>query len=103
MIDKVGPNVVGLKKGDRVTCRYVWGAYAQYIVCKPFNVKVLSDVFPLVETSLIEILPGVIHTAELGEINQGKNVLIMGQGVSGLVITQVLKLYSPKNLYSRNL
>lgn len=108
VIDKVGPNVIGLKEGDRVTCRYVWGAYAQFIVCKPFNVKVLPNDFPLVETSLIEILPGVIHTAELGEIDQDKNVLIMGQGVSGLVITQVIKLYSPKNLvvtdlYDKNL
>lgn len=25
VIDKVGPNVIGLRKGDLVTCRYVWG------------------------------------------------------------------------------
>ncbi|MDF2802479.1 MAG: alcohol dehydrogenase catalytic protein [Anaerocolumna sp.] len=98
IIDKVGPHVIGLKVGDQVTCRYVWGAFAQYIVCKPFNVKVLPADFPLEEVSLIEILPGVIHTAELGQINPTKNVLIMGQGVSGLTITQVVSQYSPKNL-----
>jgi threonine dehydrogenase-like Zn-dependent dehydrogenase len=98
IIDKVGANVIGLKKGDKVTCRYVWGAFAQYILCKPFNVKVLPQDFPLEEISLIEILPGVIHTAELGKIDQTKNVLIMGQGVSGLVITQVVSQFSPKNL-----
>ncbi|MDI3311842.1 MAG: alcohol dehydrogenase catalytic domain-containing protein [Thermoanaerobacterium sp.] len=98
VIDKVGSNVVGLKEGDKVVCRYVWGAFAQYIVCKPFNLKVLPADFPLEEISLIEILPGVIHTAELAQIDQSKNVLIMGQGVSGLVLTQVIKLYSPKNL-----
>ena len=98
VIDQVGPNVIGIQVGDRVTCRYVWGAFAEYIVCRPFNVKVLPHNFPLLEASLIEILPGVIHAAELGQINSTKNVLITGQGVSGLVLTQVLKLYSPKNL-----
>lgn len=98
VIDCVGPHVVGLEAGDPVTCRYVWGAFAEYIVCRPFNVKVLPRTFPLKEASLIEILPGVIHAAELGAIDQTKHVLIMGQGVSGLVLTQVVKLFSPKSL-----
>jgi threonine dehydrogenase-like Zn-dependent dehydrogenase len=98
VIDQVGRHVHGLRVGDTVTCRYVWGAFAEYIVCSAFNVKVLPPGFPLRETSLIEILPGVIHAAELGEIDQTRNVLITGQGVSGLVLTQVLALYSPKNL-----
>ena len=98
VIDKLGCQVIGLKVGDRVACRYVWGAFAQYVVCRPFNVKVLPDSFPLKETSLIEIMPGVIHTAELGQIDPAKTVLITGQGVSGLVLTQVLALYSPKSL-----
>ncbi len=98
VIDKTGDKVVGLKTGQTVTCRYVWGAFAEYIVCNPFNVKVLPDDFPLLETSLIEILPGVLHTAELAKIDGTKNLLIMGQGVSGLVLTQVLSLFSPKNL-----
>lgn len=98
IIDKIGSNIMGLKVGDKVTCRYVWGAFAQFIVCTPFNVKVLPADFPLHEISLIEILPGVIHAAELCKLDQTKNVLIMGQGVSGLVLTQVLSLHSPKNL-----
>jgi len=97
-IDRIGPNVQGLKVGDIVTCRYVWGAFAEYIVCRPFNVKVLPPGFPLKETSLIEILPGVIHTAELARITPSTDVLITGQGVSGLVLTQVLRLYSPRSL-----
>ncbi len=97
-IDKLGPNVQGLRAGDKVTCRYVWGAFAEYLVCKPFNLHVLREDFPLDEASLIEILPGVIHAAELAQIDQTKNVLVMGQGVSGLVITQVFRLYSPGSL-----
>ena len=98
IIDKTGPNVAGLKVGDKVTCRYVWGAFAEYIVCRPFNVKVLPPDFPMEAVSLIEILPGILHTAELGKIDQTKSVLIMGQGVSGLIMTQVIGLYSPKKL-----
>lgn len=98
VIDKVGKAVVGIRVGDLVTCRYVWGALAEYITCAPFNVKVLPPTFPMLEISLIEILPGVIHAAELARITPHSNVLLTGAGVSGLVIAQVLKLYSPRSL-----
>ena len=98
VIDQLGPNVEGLRVGDQVTCRYVWGAFAEYIVCRPFNVKVVPPSFPLIDTSLIEILPGVLHAVEIGQISQRTSVLIMGQGVSGLVLTQVVRLHSPKAL-----
>lgn len=98
VIDQVGENVAGLRIGDVVTCRYVWGAFAEYIVCRPFNVKALPPGFPLKETSLIEVLPGILHPAELGRIDQTKNVLITGQGVSGLILTQVLALHSLRAL-----
>lgn len=98
VIDKLGPNVQGLRVGDQVTCRYVWGAYAQYLVCRPFNVKTLPPDFPLEEISLIEVLPGILNAAELGRIDQSQNVLITGQGVSGLTMSQVVRLYNPRNL-----
>ena len=103
VIDRVGRCVVGLQVGDRVTCRYVWGAFAEFIVCKPFNVKVLPPHFPMLEISLIEILPGVIHAAELARITPHSRVLITGQGVSGLVLTQIFKLYSPAVLVCTDL
>lgn len=98
VIDQVGENIIGLQVGDHVTLRYVWGAFAEYVCCSPFAVKVLPKSFPLIEGSLIEVLPPLIHTAELGEISPNKNVLIMGQGVSGLAMTQVINLFSPRNL-----
>ena len=98
VIDQVGPNVHGLAIGDKVTCRYVWGAFAEYIVCKPFNVKVMPESMALDEISLVEILPGVIHTAELSDIRHNSRVLIMGQGVSGLILTQVISQYSPAEM-----
>lgn len=98
IVDKIGSEITGIKVGDKVTCRYVWGAFAEYIVCEPFNVKVLPDSYPLDGISLIEVLPGILHTAELARIDGSTNVLITGQGVSGLMLTQVISLFSPKNL-----
>jgi threonine dehydrogenase-like Zn-dependent dehydrogenase len=98
VIDKVGPNVIGVKEGDHVALRYVWGAFAEYVCCPPFSLKVLPKDLPLIEGSLIEVLPGIIHAAELGDISPNKNVLITGQGVSGLVMTQVINMFSPRNL-----
>jgi threonine dehydrogenase-like Zn-dependent dehydrogenase len=98
VIDKVGENVIGLQEGDQVALRYVWGAFAEYICCEPFAVKVLPKELPLIEGSLIEVIPPLLHTAELAEISPNKNVLIMGQGVSGLAMTQVISLFSPRNL-----
>ena len=98
VIDKIGKNIKTLKIGQKVTCRYVWGAYAEYIVCRPINVQVLPDDFDMKDMSLIEILPGVIHAAELSQCDSGRTVLITGQGVSGLIMTQVMALYSPKEL-----
>jgi hypothetical protein len=65
-IDKLGKTVIGLKEGDKVVLRYVWGAFAEYIVCKPFNILKVPDEIPMLESSLIEILPGILHAAELG-------------------------------------
>jgi len=98
VIDKIGKNVIGLKVGDHVALRYVWGAFAEYVCCNPFSVKVLPKDLPLIEGSLIEVLPGIIHAAEIAEISPHKDVLITGQGVSGLVMTQVVSLFSPRNL-----
>lgn len=107
-VERVGRMVQGINVGDKVTCRYVWGAYAQYITCKPFNVLVLPPDYPMKAASLTEILPSVLHACELGRIDNTKNVLIMGQGVSGLTLTQAVRLYSPRNLvvtdlYDKNL
>ncbi|MFS0724795.1 zinc-dependent alcohol dehydrogenase [Paenibacillus sp. 1P07SE] len=98
VIDKVGSGVIGVKAGDHVALRYVWGAFAEYVCCTPFSLKVLPKELPLIEGSLIEVLPGILHAAELAEIAPNKNVLITGQGVSGLVMTQVISLFSPRNL-----
>ncbi|MDQ8187904.1 hypothetical protein [Pelagicoccus sp. SDUM812002] len=47
---------------------------------------------------LCETLPGIIRAAELSRINYSTTVLIIGQGVSGHILTQVVSLFSPKRL-----
>lgn len=98
VVVKTGQRVQGINVGDAVTCRYVWGAYAEYITCKAFHIIVMPKGFPMIATSLTEILPSVLHACELGQIDATKNVLIMGQGVSGLTLTQAVSLYSPRSL-----
>lgn len=97
-IDKLGPGVHGLRPGQRVSCRYVWGAFARFIVCKPFNVHTVPDHLDDRDISPIEVLPGILHAAERADISTHTDVLIMGQGVSGLVMTQVVALFSPCRL-----
>ncbi|MBD2845948.1 alcohol dehydrogenase catalytic domain-containing protein [Paenibacillus sp. IB182496] len=98
IVDKVGEGVIGIRAGDQVALRYVWGAFAEYVCCAPFSLKTLPKSLPLIEGSLIEVLPGILHAAELAELAPHKDVLITGQGVSGLVMTQVIRLFSPRRL-----
>lgn len=97
-IDKIGSSVRGLQIGQSVSCRYVWGAFAEYIVCKPFNLHIVPSHLQDEDISPLEVLPGIIHAAELAKIDNNTDVLIMGQGVSGLVMTQVISMFSPRNL-----
>lgn len=103
VIDIVGSEVRGLAVGDRVACRYVWGAFAEYIVCNPFNVKVVPKRLSMKQVSLLEVLPGILHAAELSNITEKSSVLIMGQGVSGLLLTQIFSLFSPRHLVCTDL
>jgi len=107
-IDCLGDGVTGLAVGSHVSCRYVWGAFAEYIVCRPFNIKVVPETLPLEQVSPLELMPGILHAAELAALDSGKTCLVMGQGVSGLILTQVLRLHSPRrlvvtDLHERNL
>ena len=67
-------------------------------MCSPFNVKVVPDDFPDEEISSLEVLPGILNAAELSQISSNTSVLVTGQGVSGLVMTQIINLFSPKKL-----
>lgn len=53
IVDKVAEGVIGVREGDHVALRYVWGAFSEYVCCSPFSVKVLPQSLPLLEGSLI--------------------------------------------------
>lgn len=98
VIDALGEGVRGLRLGQRVSCRYVWGAFAEYIVCKPFHVRTVSEHLADEDISPLEVVPGILHAVDLAKITPHSDVLIMGQGVSGLVMTQCIAQASPRRL-----
>ena len=103
VIDKVGERVTGLKAGDRVSTVGVWGSFTEYIVCRPEGVLKLMPEISLIEGSLIEVLPGIIKAATLTGINRAHNVLVVGQGLSGLQLTRLISLNGCRNLIAVDL
>ena len=98
VIDAVGERVQGLRVGDRVTTVGVWGCFSEYIVARPEQVLRLHPRIPLEDGSLIEVLPGIIAAAVKTGITPAHDVLVMGQGLSGLQITRLVALKGCKRL-----
>ncbi len=98
IVDKVGEHVSGLKVGDRVATLGPWGSFAEYTTCKPTHVLKLAHEIPLIDGSLVEVLPGVVEAATRTGIARAHNVLVVGQGLSGLLLTRVLALHGCRNL-----
>jgi L-iditol 2-dehydrogenase len=103
VIDKIGDGVFGLKVGDRVTSAGVWGCFSEYMVARPENVLKLLPEIPLIEGSLVEVLPGIIMAVTRTGITQAHDVLVLGQGLSGLQITRLLSFYGCKRLIAVDL
>jgi threonine dehydrogenase-like Zn-dependent dehydrogenase len=103
VIDAVGPHVQGLKVGDRVTSVGVWGCFADYIVNRADGVLKLPPEISLPDGSLIEVLPGVILAATRTGITSAHDVLVLGQGLSGLLLTRLVALNGCKRLLAADL
>jgi threonine dehydrogenase-like Zn-dependent dehydrogenase len=102
IIDQVGEHVSGLKVGDRVVAAQ-WGSFAESVVCRPESVlKLLPDI-PLIEASLIEALPGVVKAATRCGITAAHSVAIVGQGLSGLLLTRLVYLHGCRRLIAIDL
>ena len=102
IIDKVGERVGGIKVGDRVMFA-TWGSFTEYVVCKPDRVVKLLPEIPLIEGSLIEVLPGVIQAAAMTGIRYSHEVVVVGQGLSGLLITRLVALNGCRRLIAVDL
>lgn len=103
IIDKVGERVHGLRVGDKVTTVGTWGCFGEYIVCHPGNVLPLHERIPLIDGSLIEVLPGIVNAATNTGITSAHDVLVCGQGLSGLQITRLVSIHGCKRLIAVDL
>ena len=92
VIDKVGAHVTHLREGDPVTCVGTWGCYSEYILAWADQVLPLLPRITLSEGCLLEVLPGVMQAAMKTGISSAHDVLIHGQGLSGLLLTRLVAL-----------
>ncbi|MGC4876234.1 zinc-dependent alcohol dehydrogenase [Micromonospora sp. DT43] len=97
-VDQVGPGVGGIRLGDRVSCVEGWGALTEHLVTTPTNSLVFDDRIPLVDGCLLEVLPGVAMAAWRTGIERNSDVLVVGQGVSGLLITRLVAVHGCRRL-----
>ncbi|NJW52052.1 MDR/zinc-dependent alcohol dehydrogenase-like family protein [Salinimicrobium oceani] len=89
VIDAVGPEVVDLQEGDRVTA-LTYNAYATHDIAKQENVVKLPDLlkgkpFPG------EPLGCAMNIFERSDIQKGQKVAIVGSGFLGILLVQLAK------------
>lgn len=98
VVDQVGEGVIGVRVGDRATCVEGWGALAEYVVTTPQNALVFDDRVPLADGCLLEVLPGVAMAAWDTGVTRSSDVLVVGQGLSGLLITALTAIHGCRRL-----
>ena len=114
VVEEVGPQLRGLRPGDKVALRGVWGCLSEYVTAplltppSPRSMPTLQMVklppaFPGELGPFIEVLPKVIRTGESIGVTNQTDVLIIGQGVCGLLLTQVLRMQNPNRLVTVDL
>lgn len=91
----VGPGVEGIAVGDRVAC---WakmdGAFAEYDVLRPndYPMVVLGEGVSDDAGALLEFVGATLQCLHAARLRPGERVLVLGQGVQGLVLAQEAKL-----------
>lgn len=118
-IVEVGEDVVGLKRGDRVTadinmgcgiCFYCKrgqkltcpefkqlgihtnGAFAEFVKAPFAQVHKLPENIDLDTGAFVEPISCAIHAAKAMEVSLGSSVAVIGDGVLGILHTQIAKL-----------
>lgn len=98
IIDMLGKKVQGLRCGDRVSFVGHWGSCADYAIVNPESVLRFPERISLRDGCLIEVLPGVMMAATRSSIDRSKDVLVIGQGLSGLLLTRLIHLHGCRRL-----
>lgn len=119
-VEKTGPGVSNFKPRDRVMaapkvpcmkCHYcrdghfpqcsevkerLTGGFAQYVLVPKLIVDHglyhLPDEISYEQATFIEPLACVVHASRIGGVTQGRTVLVLGSGVSGLLHIQLAKV-----------
>lgn len=132
-VERVGTGVVGFAPGDRVfvhhhvpcfVCYYCRrgnysccatfkqngihpGGFAEYIRVAPMNVERdvlhLPEGLPFEEATLIEPTACAIRGMSRAGVQHGDTVLVMGVGVSGLLFTQLSRLWGAGRVIASDL
>lgn len=90
-IEEVGPNVTGLKKGDRVTAMTRFGGYAEYAVTNASAVAIIPDTLdaPTATALTTQYCTALYAAAEMVNLHRGDKVLIQsGAGGVGTALIQ---------------
>jgi threonine dehydrogenase-like Zn-dependent dehydrogenase len=98
VIDEIGDLVRGPRVGDVVTCIEGWGAFADRVITTPTNMLRLPRRIDPADGCLAEVLPGVTMAAWRTGITRSHHVLVVGQGLSGLLLTRLVYLHGCANI-----
>ncbi|MFW9825885.1 MAG: zinc-binding dehydrogenase, partial [Candidatus Thorarchaeota archaeon] len=88
IVEQVGSNINGFKKGDRVVS-FSSGGMAEYVPVR--NVVKIPSGVSFEEAALIEPLSNSYHALMKGNPSKEENVVVFGAGTIGLGIIQCIK------------
>ncbi|KAF5352209.1 hypothetical protein D9758_009186 [Tetrapyrgos nigripes] len=87
------------RQGHRNHCEHLGslgltrsGGYSDFVIASSKNVYKISDDISDEEATLIEPLSNAVHVLEQLELKSGAEVLVLGAGPSGLLISQLCKV-----------
>jgi len=103
---EIGDNVKGYQLGDRIA--YWWvptGSFAEYLAINPeeYAMTKLPDNVSYDEGSLMEPLTATLRAVYSADLRPGDEILILGQGAMGLLVTQEVKAFGAHTVVTTDL
>lgn len=89
IIEKVGPNVMDLKVGDRVALS--WSSHSQVLNIEQKNVYKLSDNVSFQDAAFFHIATFPLAAIRKCRLEMGESAIVMGMGILGLSALQLLR------------
>lgn len=75
------------------------GAFAEYVVVPERVSYTLPENIPFEQAAMIEPLAVAVHAVSLSPINENSSALVIGAGMIGLLVLQVLRVAGCKRIY----